>query len=104
MCEILPSSLDSDELLDVAPPRCQILVTERPIDADALARVGLEVEIAPAIDAASPHNRASANMPPAYPVKRLPLGKRVGIVEIVDEKLAGVLVAGTGMSLDGLIA
>src|SRR5436190_1532628 len=49
MREPLFSSLDADELLDITPPRRQVLVAKRPIDANSLACICLEVEIAPAI-------------------------------------------------------
>ena len=103
MREPLLASLNADELLDVAPPRRQIVVAERPIDAESLARVGLEVEIAPAIDTATPHDRAPADLTSANPVEGLALRSRVRIVEIVDEELSGVFVAGTGVALDRLV-
>src|ERR1700687_2411966 len=77
--KIFPTPLNSDELLDVAPPRSEILVANRPVYAIALLRIGLEVEIAPAVDAPPPHDRAASNLPSAYPVKPLVIGKRVRV-------------------------
>src|SRR5439155_26668333 len=98
------ATLDADELLDVAPPRRQILVAEWPVDAEAFACVRLEIEVAPAINAATPHDRATTDLSPANPVKGLPFRRRVRIVEIVDEELARVFIAGAGVSLNGLIS
>src|SRR3979411_1394096 len=69
--EIFTTPLNSDELLDIAPPRSEVLVPKRPVDPVSLLRIGLEVEIAPAVDAPPPHDRAPAHLAPAYPVKRL---------------------------------
>src|SRR5206468_10981964 len=71
MREIFLPSLDANEFLDVAPPRRQILVANRPIDAVSLARVRLKIEIAPAVHAATPHDRSAADLTTAYPVERL---------------------------------
>ena len=101
--EILPTPLNSDEFLDIAPPRSQILVPQRPIDAVALFRICFEVEITPAVYAPPPHDRATSNLAPSYPVEGLVVGKRVRIVEVVDEELGRPLVAGARMPLDGLI-
>src|SRR5258705_13945478 len=102
--ETLGTALDADELLDVAPPWRNVLVPEGPVDRYALLQVRLVVEIAPAEYTPAPHYRLSADLPAAYPRKRLPLRRRVRIVEIVDEKLASVFVAGAALGLDRLIA
>src|SRR5437762_3598891 len=102
--QVFLASLDANELLDVAPPRSQIFIAKGPVDAISLACVRLEVEIAPAIDAAPPHDRAPADVSSADPIERLPVRKGIRIVEIVDEELARVLVAGTGVALDRLKA
>ena len=104
MREPLFSSLDADELLDITPPRRQVLVAKRPIDANSLACICLEVEIAPAIDAAPPHDRATTDLTAANPVEGLAVRSRVRIVEVVDEKLACVFVAGAGVPLHRLIS
>jgi hypothetical protein len=58
---------DPDELLDVVVPRRDIGVADRPVDADPFARIGLEIEIAPAVDLPAPHDRAPAHLPAANP-------------------------------------
>ena len=49
----------------------------------AVARVGLEVEIAPAIRLPAPQQRAAADVIAAHPVEALDFG--VGILDVVDE-------------------
>src|SRR5205814_10532910 len=100
MRETFFSSLNADELLDVTPPWRQILVAERPIDADSFPRVRLDVEIAPSIDAAPPHDRPSADLSATDPVERLPFGGRLGTVELVDGRHSRVFVARASVSLD----
>src|SRR3954464_982365 len=97
-------SLDPDELLDVAPPRRHVFVANRPVDRDAFACVRLVIEIAPAENAATPHDRLSANLPASYPREGFALRRRIRIVEIVDEELARVLVARSALTLNRLIA
>ena len=104
MREVLVAPLDADELLDVAPPRRHVRVADRPVDGDALFRVRLVVEIAPPVDAPAPHDGAAADLSSANPVERLVVRVRIRVVEIVDEELARVLIAGAGVALDGLIA
>src|SRR6266516_6223613 len=103
MWKVLATSLNSDELLDVTPPRREIAVANWPVDAEAFLRVRLKVEITPSVDAPSPHDGASTHLPAAYPVERLVFRERVRIVEVVYEKLGRPLVARAGMSLNGLV-
>src|SRR6266576_3209393 len=72
-----------DEALDAIVPGRDVRVADRPIDRDAVAHVGLEIEIAPAVDLASPDDRLAADLPGAKPVERS-IGRRaVGVVDIV---------------------
>ena len=95
---------DADERFDVVVPGRDVGVANRPVDADAFARVGLEVEVAPAIDLPAPHNRAPPDLAAADPRERLAFGRGVGVFEIVDEELVGHLVAGVALLLDRLFA
>src|SRR4051812_76063 len=104
MRESFAASLYADELLDVAPPRRHVLVPDRPVDADSFARVRLVIEITPTKHAAAPHDRLAADLPAANPRERFPFRRRVGVVEIVDEELARVLVARAALALDRLVA
>jgi len=65
---------DADEGLDVVVPRGDVRVANRPVDADAFARVRLEVEVAPTIDLAAPHDRAPPTWRAANPRERLVAG------------------------------
>src|SRR5262245_788339 len=63
----------ADEVLHVVVPRSNVLITDRPVDADALAQIRLKVQVAPTVSLPSPDNGASAYLPPANPEKRLSL-------------------------------
>ena len=67
---------DAGVPLDVVVPRRDVGVADRPVDRDAFLRVGLEVEVAPAIALAAPHQRAAADLIAAIPVEALDLGVR----------------------------
>ena len=67
---------DARVLLDVVVPRREIRVADRPVDGDALAAVGLEVEIAESVALAAPGQRAAADVIAAIPVEALDLGVR----------------------------
>jgi len=93
---------DPDERLDVVVPRRDVGVANRPVDANALARVGLEIEIAPAIDLPPPHDRAPADLAAANPRERFVGRRGVRVFEVVHEKLVGHLVARIALLLDRL--
>ena len=61
---------------DVVVPRCELGVADRPIDRNALAGVGLEIEIAPAVALPPPQQRATAHVIAAIPVEALDFGVR----------------------------
>src|SRR5713226_1382640 len=86
-------SADSGEFLHVVIPRCNIRVTNRPIDGDTFLGVGFEVKIAPAIGLASPGDGLSADLTPFDPGKMFSRFAGVGIVGIFDEKLIRKFVA-----------
>ena len=94
---------DTHERLDVVVPGGDVGVANRPVDADAFARIRLEVEIAPAVDLPSPHDRAPAHLAAANPRERLVGRGRVRILEVVHEKLVGHLVARVTLLLDRLL-
>src|SRR5215472_18108309 len=62
LCQALGLAAHADELLDVAVPGCDVRIADRPVDRDAFARVGLEVEVAPAVDLPPPHERAATDV------------------------------------------
>ena len=58
---------DTHKHLDIVVPGRDVGIADRPVDADAFAGVRLEVQIAPAIDLAPPHDRAPADLAAADP-------------------------------------
>src|SRR5439155_1535611 len=77
---------------------------DRPVDAEPVPRVRREVEVAPAVHLPAPHDRLAADLAGADPVERFGGIEGVGVVAVVDEEFAAVLVAGVAMALDELIA
>ena len=74
--QALAAAADAGEALDVVVPRRDVLVADRPVDGDAVARVGLEVEVAPAVRLPAPQQRPAADVIAAHPVEALDLGVR----------------------------
>src|SRR3989449_8754822 len=95
---------NADGLLQVVVPGRDVGVADRPVRAEAVLRVRLEVEVAPAVHLPAPHDGAPSHLPAADPVERLAGIERVGIVAVVHEELAAVLVAGVAALLDRLVA
>src|SRR5271154_3261371 len=93
------------EFFDVVVPRRDVLIANRPIYGDTVAQVGFEIQIAPAITLAAPDDGFAANLAAANPCERLSGIGGERIFEIVDEELAGILVAGiVTLALDRLDA
>src|SRR5882672_8548184 len=93
-----------DELLHVVVPRRDVGVADRPVHAESVPRVRLEVEVAPAVYLPAPHDRLATHLAAADPMERLVGIERVRVLAVVHEELAAVLVAGITMALDELIA
>src|SRR5215472_11201361 len=85
---------DAGEFFHVVIPRSNVGIANRPIDCDSIFQVGFEIEIAPAIALAAPSNGFSTDLAPANPGKMLSWIGRVGILDVVNEELVRVLVAG----------
>ena len=81
--QAVAAAADAGKALDVVVPRRDVRVADRPVDGDAVARVGLEVEVAPAVRLPPPEQRAAADVIAAHPVEALDLA--VGILDVVDE-------------------
>src|SRR2546426_344659 len=62
---------DPDELLHVVVPRRDVGVADRPVDAEPVPRVRLEVEGAPAIHLPAPHDGLATHLAAPDPVERL---------------------------------
>src|SRR6185503_2352512 len=94
-------SLHAHEPLDMAPPGRHVRVADRPVDPDAVARVGLVILVAPAEDAPPPHYRAAAHLASPDPRERLVLRPRLRIVPLVAEELARLRVPRPPLLLHG---
>src|SRR2546427_8445252 len=79
-------------------------VADRPVHPEPVSGVRLEVEVAPAIHLPAPHDGLATHLAAPDPVERLVGVERVGVLAVVHEELAAVLVAGVTMALDELIA
>ena len=64
-------SADADEGLHVVVPGGDVGVADGPVDAVAVAGVGLEVEVAQPVALARPHDRAAPHLAPADPEEGL---------------------------------
>src|ERR1700722_3391113 len=78
---------DSDEVLHVVVPGREVGIANRPIDRNSVAKVRFEIQIAPPVTLAAPHNGAPAYLPPADPPERLAIGGCVRVQLVADEKL-----------------
>jgi hypothetical protein len=74
------------EALDVRVPGRDVGVADRPVDAVAVAQVGLEVEVAPAVAVPAPEQRLAAHGAALDPGERLVLDVRVLGVVLVEEQ------------------
>ena len=81
--QALTAAADAGKALDAVVPRRQVLVADRPVHRDAVAGVGLEIELAEPVGLPAPQQRAPADVVAAHPVEALDLG--VGILDVVDE-------------------
>ncbi len=94
---------DADEVLDVVVPGRNIFIAKRPVDGEAVPQVGFEVEVAPPVGVAAPHDGAPADLTAPDPCERFVGVVRVGVLAIVHEELARPLVAGVALPLNRLV-
>src|SRR5581483_2758737 len=73
---------DTDEGFDLVVVRRNLGVADRPIVAVAIVRGGFEIIIRKPVALATPHNRAPADLPTTYPIKRLVRRRRVRIGDV----------------------
>ena len=100
---VLGLARDADEGLHVVVPGGEVPIADRPVRAVAVPSVGAEVQVAPAVALPSPQERPPADDAGANPQELLgSFADRVGVLDVVDEELAGPLVARGGAALDGL--
>ncbi len=92
----------ADVRLDDVVVRREVGIPDRPVDADAVARGGLEVEVAEAIGLTAPDIRAPADHPDStHPRKALTWRRRVRLEAIVGVEAGVPLVARVGLRLLG---
>ena len=96
-------SADSDEIFHIVVPRRDICVTDRPINRDSLAKIGLKIQVAPSVDLAAPHYGAPTHLSAPYPPERLSRLGRVGMLFVAYKKLCRPLIAGVAGALNRLI-
>ena len=75
----------ADELLDLVVPRRQIGIADRPVGAVAIALVGPEIIVRPAVSLPAPGQRTAAELVRPEPGEIGALGRRVGVLGVVDE-------------------
>ena len=98
--QVLSLAADASELFNVVVPRCDLVVADRPVDADTFLHVRFEVQITPPIGLPRPHDRAPTHVAAANPMKRLVFVESVGVLVIVHEELARPFVTGIAVFLN----
>ena len=93
----------ADELLDIGIPGGDIRITQRPVHSEAFLRIGFKVQITPAINLPTPHDRAPTDMPASDPGKGLVGIVVVGVLPIVHEEFRAPLIARPGQRLNRLL-
>ena len=100
--QALARSTDTDIAFDHVVVGLKFLVADGPIFAVAVASGSLEFIVAVAIAFARPAERLSSNLTAANPKEGFVRGKGVGVLQIVDEELMAVFVAGVAQALHRL--
>src|SRR5207248_11730403 len=104
MRQTQPLPAHADEPLDVAVPRRQVPVSDRPVDAVAVAQVGCEIEVAPPPARPAPDQAAAAELVAADPTERLVLRSDVWVLAIIHEEVSRRLAKGVVFALDRVVA
>src|SRR3569833_357247 len=98
--QAVPVSANAREFLDVAVPRRNVLIADRPVDSIPETLGSRKFEIAPALAGPPPHDRLTANLVAADPVERLFL--YVGMLLVFYKKVLCVLAEGITLTDDGV--
>src|SRR5262249_38590368 len=99
----LPLAADPRQIFPIVIPGGDLRVTDGPLNGNPLFLSGLEIEIAPAIALAAPHDGFSSDLAAANPGKMLSGIAGVRVFLVVDEELMGIFVAGVvALALDRL--
>ena len=102
-CEAFARSADADVAFNPVVVGRELCIADGPVFAVAVAGGGFEFVVAVAIAFARPAERLPADLPAANPHERLVRGKGVGVLQIVDEELMAVFVAGVTQPLHRLV-
>jgi hypothetical protein len=83
--QTVAGAADARETLHIIVPGRDVGIADGPVHGNAFFGVGLEIEIAPAVALATPHQRTAADVKAAIPVKTFDFG--IGAVFIVHPKI-----------------
>ena len=97
------SAADSDKLLYIVIPGLNLLITNRPRNRDSFPFVCLEVQIAPAVNLASPHDGTATYLAPAKIEERFIRWGGVRVFLVVYKKIVVVLAAGVTLLLNRIV-
>src|SRR4029453_10757844 len=101
--DVLGPARESDVVFDQLVVGNEILVVERPVDAEAVERRALQVLLTEAIALAAPDVGPSAGDPhPSLPRERLATRGGVRLLDVIAEPVAVVLGAGVAVPLRGV--
>ena len=94
----------SDAAFHVVVPGRDVGIADGPVDAVAVARIRLEVEVAPAIHLATPDDGAPSHLTTTDIGEARTLRRGVGVFTVAHEELVAPLVAGVAGPLHRLLA
>ena len=92
------------EALDVVVPGLDVGVSDGPVHAVSVLQVGLEVEIAPAIDVARPYQRSPTHVSSSNPGEVRAVAGGIGVLVVAHEELLAPCVARVALALDRTLA
>ena len=86
MRESFGLTADANETLDPIVPGREVGVPNGPVDGDPVSLVGLEVEVAPAIDLPGPDYGLAPDLSRAKPEERSIGGRAVWVLDVIGPK------------------
>src|SRR4051812_20235294 len=92
----------ADEAVHMVVPGGNVRIANRPIDADAVAHICLEVQIAEAIDLTSPDDGLTTDLTRAQPVEGSVRGRAIRIEHVIGPEDVAHLIEARGVPLDRL--
>ena len=104
MRQALARTAYADITLDQIVVRFELPVADGPVFSVAIAAGGFKLVVAEAITLARPAKRLAPDLAAANPHERFVGGKGIGMLQVIDEELVAVLVAGVAQALHRLRA